>query len=756
MAQPDDRRVYKDSYQGSQLKPESIQRVLTHGYAFDTETHLFQPGLTAPPLVCASVGRDDNGQLLDPEQALLVFQSIIEHATYIGANCPFDMLVMAVYGAMQGLDLMPPIFQAYDEERVYDVLLSEQLHALACGHLGTFPDESRFPRNKETGKAQSYNLDIVTQLVLGRTNAKANDTWRKSYALLQDIPIAEWPDDARTYPIDDVINPSEIAVVQVGRNRNLHNLAFQAYADWCLRLGAAWGFTVDPPYIADLKIKTEAAKLKGQGKFLGLGILKTVKEKGELVIKKDTASFKKKIADAHGCNGVCNTCHGWGKVPGATRCPKSKCGGELCETCRGTGYKPKGCKGCDGTGYDLDSVPMSRTKTGLVAGGRDALYETGDEDLIDFAAWGEQDKILTTYIPWLERGIAEDGTVIPLNPRPTVLKETGRLGASTEHQLPREGGVREAIVARPGWVLGSCDWSSAELITHAQSCLYIVGWSKMAEALNAGIKVHDQLGAKIGGVTYEAMLNRGDDELLGNYRQAAKPPNFGFPGLMGAPTLCLQQRKQGPDTTAPNGRVYKGLRFCILAGGAQECGVQKITEWKGRPISPTCLACVQTAADIRDVWLETWPENVPYFEFVKMVHATGEMTQHWSKRIRAGMTLCATANGFFQGFAGDMMKLALCRITKEMYAVKSSDLYGVRPIIPIHDELLFEAREAQASAAAKRVSVIMVGVMKELCPDLAAAAEAEPALMRRLSKGAKPVYDEYGNLIPWEPKKKAA
>jgi hypothetical protein len=306
---------------------------------------------------------------------------------------------------------------------VYDILIAEQLHALAQGHLGIDPRKGSPLRSPSTGKPAGYSLEVVTDLVLDRVSAKANDRFRMSYALLEHIPIEQWPEDARTYPIDDAVNTYEVAIAQTAtqqpntypsggpgswqpRNRNLHDLTRQTYTAWTLQLGAAWGYVVDPSAIAELKEKTAAKKLEGQGQFLEAGILKRVKEKGVMVVKKDTATFKKAIADAYGAHGVCSTCNGWGKVPGASKCLKS-CPGDSCDRCRGTGFKLKGCKDCDSTGYDLDSVPMPRTDTGLVGGGRDALYESGDELLTDFAAWTEADKIGSTYIPWLERGIKE-------------------------------------------------------------------------------------------------------------------------------------------------------------------------------------------------------------------------------------------------------------------------------------------------------------------------------------------------------------
>lgn len=388
------------------MKTENLQRLLTHGVALDTETHLMQPGIKAPPLVCAGVAKGSTGELLTPERTLEVMIEILTHGIYINANTAFDLLVIAVYAATKGVDLIPLIFQAFEDDRVFDILIAEQLHAMAEGTTGRDPRTGSPLKSPSTGKQCGYNQEVVVDIVLGRTSAKVNDRFRMSYALLEHIPMSEWPEDARIYPIDDAVNAYEVAIVQATRNRNLHDLARQTYTAWTLQLGAAWGYNVDPVAIAGLKEKTAAAKLAGQAQFLDAGILKTVKEKGVIVVKKDTATFKKAIADAYGCTGVCATCKGLRKVPGSSKCLKS-CPGADCTRCLGFGFKVKNCKACDCTGYDLDSVAMPRTETGLIGGGRDALYESGDELLTEFAAWTEADKIGSTYIPWLERGIKE-------------------------------------------------------------------------------------------------------------------------------------------------------------------------------------------------------------------------------------------------------------------------------------------------------------------------------------------------------------
>lgn len=373
---------------------------------------------------------------------------------------------------------------------------------------------------------------------------------------------------------------------------------------------------------------------------------------------------------------------------------------------------------------------------------------------------------------------------IPITLRPNVLLETGRASyGDVIQQLPRGGGVRECIKAREGTVLCSCDYGGLELATHGQSCLRIVGWSRLADAINKGVKVHDALAATFLGISYAEFAaglkgERGPEiaKLYKNVRQAVKPANFGFPGGMGAVKLVLQQRKQGPDTTSACGRKYKGLRFCVLLG-ARACGEHeaggsnKITEYKRKQITPTCSKCIEVAEDIRTKWFQQWPENEDYFKFITDAVdkgqtvkrdgqdfrlAPGQIMQHVSHRLRGATEFCSAANGFFQGLAADGAKRALTRVSRECYDHtyrmpdgQPSPLYGCRIILFAHDELIVEMPEAVAHLAAMRLSAVMVESMREYTPDV--LVEAPPALMRRWFKNAEPVYVN-GILVPWEPK----
>lgn len=817
------------------MKSERLDLLAQNGIAFDLETHLIQPGLSAVPIVCASVApvaRGMSGELGGTQAADNWFAMILANPeiTLIGAYIAFDVLCVAARAAKRGVDLMPQILAMYDPDRtaalgkvdgrVIDVQVWEQLHAVARGLLNKDP----WTRKELEGR---YSLQEVVRQVLGRDNAKANDRFRLSYALLENIPIAQWPLEARTYPIDDAVNTYEAGLAQAGhlpscaphvwppgaagvcsrcgatpggdplcrareRRFNGHDLARQTYVSLCGALGGTWGFKIDQGAVDALQAKYDREHVGQEQPFITAGIIRSQGAKAGSV---DEGKLKRLTAAAYGAKDSCAPCTGTGKVPSEATAGRTKVN----------------CKACDGSGLALTTVP--RTPSGEIGIGRDVLTESGDDFLRSFAEYDEGKKIPNTYIPFFrnarppvaghtegcpsQRASGRKGACTcpgpyyetPLNLRFNPVLETGRTSYDGVIQLmPREGGVRECIVARAGYVFSSEDYKAGELVTHAQSCIWIVGASRLAEALNRGLDAHLAGAASIVGISYEEAVKRkkAGDKQIANIRQAFKPCNFGFPGRMGAAKLVLQQRKGGPDTTAPDGTVYKGLRFCILMGAAQRCGETKVHEWKHRPLKgPTCLKCIECATQLREQWLKQWPENAAYFDYIKRLDDAGQpIVQHVSKRVRGflqgqvdrnGEPLNsgnAIANGFFQALLADAAKNALMAITRECYdrthTVQSftrhvskwdggpSPLLGSRPILFAHDEVVPEHPEPVAHEAATRTSEIMEETLRVACPDMDPAVEALPTLMRRLYKGAEPRYDASGRLIPWEPKAKAA
>ncbi len=841
---------------------DRLARMLSDCIAFDTETHMRQPGLSAPPLVCASVARWDVsqnkpiGHILDKEQARQVFLAALtdDRFTLAMANGAFDMLVMAMDAARRGVDILPAIFAAYEAGRVFDIQIAEALHHIALGCLGVDPRTKRKLADPATGKAGAYSLAIVHDLVTGKANAKANDRWRKSYALLEHIPIDQWPQDAREYPIDDACNTLEDALAQTGHvsnlgvhewkrganggqvcincespllagvsphcrskyvRKNIHDLALQAYTHWAMALGAAWGLTPDPAAVARLKYEATKDLAEEVKPFIAAGIIRDDGTEAQNVLKS-------MVARAYGSKDPCPACVNTTETKGSGR---GKARTTWSEPAPGRIPSPAtqgrtlvNCPDCDGTGLHL-TVSVPRAEKGGVSKGRDQLNESGNELLMSYAAFGEDRKIRTVYVPFMEEGIAAElhlredeitmvdangalttegldrclariaaaGSrgVIPITLKPNVLLETNRTSYRDKTQtMPREGGVRECFKSRDGSVYYSNDYGGIELCTWAQTCVWMFGHSELAKALNARLNVHAALAATMIGVRYEAFmerLNAGDKEAK-LYRQAAKPGNFMFPGGGGVVTFVQTQREQGPDTEHPTGpiirkgkRVYRGMRFCLLIGGKDRCGFHNdgrsalLTEYRKKPISPTCANCIECAERIKEGWSKQWPESVEYFKIINRVSEQGFQIHPISKRYRGGIGYCDGANGYFQELAAQGAKDALRHVVREQWdaSYRPEDLGGERSILYntsrtiafLHDELLGEALVHMAPECAERVGTVMVDRMKIYVPDV--LVTAEPTLMDRWYKAAACVRDPgvprfhgdiEGRLKVWQPK----
>lgn len=751
------------------MNPTRLASILTRGRAFDLETYQVTEHCISPPPVCGAVagweGNQVKGVLLDKEQAYQALLLLLDSdAVIVGLHIAFDLLVMAVYGAtVHGENIIPKIFRAYLEERIYDVGLAQGLDAIAGGHFGKDPNGA--PMYDEKGKlTERYSLYTCTRQLTGRSNAKANDRWRKSYALLDGIPLAEWPLDAQTYPVDDGCNTFEDCLIQIGvlprtdgtrrPNRNLHDLAHQCYKAWALWLGASWGLRTDPVATEELAAAAEAGRSAGLPDFIKVGFIRPDGSENQSVVKRAQAI-------AYGCSGTCEVCNGTSKV----KSPKSG--------------NPIVCVDCSGTGLDLSSGPVPMTDPsakfpkGQVKIGRDELTESGDELLMNYAQYQEDDKIIDTYVPFLRKGYDA-----PICLRPNPLLTTGRvsydgpvqllpktLSARLLVALARRGskviGVRDCIVPPPGWIIYSIDYVGGELVTHAESCLKIVGFSKMGEALNAGMDVHSDFAADLLGIPYKSFDKK--NKRHNAIRGVGKVENFGNGGGMSAPTMVRQQRKQGPDTPCEGGpsmisdgkggfiEGYKGLRFCVMVRNAKSCGDEKITEWKDRAIPPLCRACVEVADELREAWFRKWPENRPYFKHVSAVtEHIGEIVQHYSNRVRGGVKFTEAANGYFQSLLADIAGRAQCRVSYEQYCDPSSVLYGSRSVVFAHDELLGVCREEVGHEVAMRVGEIMLEEFRKGCPNHAKACKVAPALMKRWYKAAEDVWVD-GRLVPWEP-----
>lgn len=343
------------------------------------------------------------------------------------------------------------------------------------------------------------------------------------------------------------------------------------------------------------------------------------------------------------------------------------------------------------------------TGTGKPKIDRDSCEMSGDPVLIDYARISAIKKRLSTDVPLLQRGLIQT--------RFNTLLETGRTSSSPNIQnLPRSGGVRECFVPRPGCVFAAADYGAFELRTVAQAMIKIGIPSKLAEALNKGFDPHLEVARQVVGCTYEQAAERlaAGDEKIGNARQVGKVANFGFPGGLGL------------------------ARFCDFARSGY--GVT-ITE--------------EEARNLKQKWITAWPEFRHYFEWVSTQCGTGKakMKQVFVDRYRGGCSYTEACNTMFQGLAADAAKHAGFLVSRACYADPASPLYGARIVNFVHDELIVEVRDDETAAdAAEELARLMVEGAAKFLPDVPPIAE--PLLMRRWSKKAKPARDAGGRLIP--------
>lgn len=358
------------------------------------------------------------------------------------------------------------------------------------------------------------------------------------------------------------------------------------------------------------------------------------------------------------------------------------------------------------------------------------MHEVGDRSGVE--------KLLKTFIPVLLQG-----TQVPINPRWNVLVASGRTSCSKPNlqQLPRKGGVRECFVPRPGYVYIGADYSFVELCTLAEVCYALFGYSKLGDAINAGLDPHLDFAADLLDISYEEAEARFEagDPLLIEMRQASKAANFGYPGGLGAESF----------------REYARATYNVVLTPAR-------------------------AEELRAMFYRKWPEVRQYHRYIgEMSNDSHEFTikQLYSDRKRAGCTFTSGANTLFQGLAADGAKLAGWMLMRECYLEApyenlrydkllapvrgaidilrlhgASPLYGSRPVVFNHDENIAESPEAAAPEAADRLAHVMVECMQVYTPHVKIRSEA--VIMKRWLKGAKSVRDESGRLQVWTPKPK--
>lgn len=616
--------------------------------AFDTETERFRPGCMAPELACLTwCEQGDEPSIVHWSEAQDIFWSWLSRGDVVltGANTAYDTAVLC----SNFPDLMSLIFTAYDEDRITCIQLRERLIDNAAGELG-----GKWGRDDEWVKI-NYSLADIAYRRLGIQMEKG--AVRTSFGPLRDLPLVEWPEDARVYAKCDAKTTVDIHMQQERHQDYLWPQYHEARSQFWLQLMTVWGIRTNEPMVRLLE--TETLAKRGE-------VLATLAREGLVRANgtKDTKLAKAAMEEA---------CAILGK-------------------------------------------PVRRTKANQVALDADACEYSEDPILEAYSEYATFDKVIGTDVKMLLTG-----ATMPVHSRFNFAASSRTRSSGPNLQnLRRMPGIRECFVPREGNVFIDADYNALELWSLAQTCIYLMGKSTLADVLNSGKDPHTALASDILGIQYDVAAQRkkdpeGDHEFF-QTRQVAKVANFGFPGGLGAKAFV--------------GFAKKGYGVTLHADPER---------------------ALEIAKDLRVAWFNRWPEMEPYFAHVNAVDGCIEIPV--THMVRGGMNFTETANTYFQALGAAAAKRAGWLITKACY-VGDGPLRGSRNANFIHDQFLTETKDVpEAHDAAIELAHLMQEGARWCMPDCVPGVE--PLLSRYWSKNATQVKDEEGRLIPWPAKTEA-
>jgi len=597
--------------------------------------------------------------------------------------------------------VMQRIFELLDLHLVEDTMLREQLIDLAEGTLGK---DLGSVTKEGNARRKQYNLKVLVKRYLGTDLDKF--TWRTGYYRYLNKPLSVYPSGAVDYLTLDVSGALHTAARQNLRaqlhglpaGERIPNSAEQSKAAFSFQLMSSWGIRTNLQRVQQLDSDLDRQMRQ---------IIRVLQDEG-LVRKEGKDAGTRDMKRTH---ELVKRCYEEAGLPVPLTKPKNGKGGGNIST----------------AGAVLEDIALIRLR-GSTA---DVLDEHGQVDetelmkepLYAYSQYISIQKLQNTYLP-----VLYDGTQRPINARYDIIKETGRVSCYQPNltNLPKGGTktllqrlqarVRECFVPREGFVFCSVDYNVAELCALAQVCIWMTGSSKLAEAINNGIDPHLLMAAEqFLHISYVEALERKKEKHVADMRQLAKVANFGAPGGLGAHTFI---------------EYAKATYNMFLT--------------------------YEEARDLKEKWLRQWPEMRMYFRMISSMmrgyddkgNTVGDIEQFVSGRIRGRTRYTAACNTMFQALVADSVKEALYQIQKSCYLLGGA-MYGARPVVFVHDEVIAELPEDHAHEFAEVQVDIMVRAMQGMCPDV--KISASPALMGAWYKNADSVYDGQGRLIPWEP-----
>jgi DNA polymerase I-like protein with 3'-5' exonuclease and polymerase domains len=438
-------------------------------------------------------------------------------------------------------------------------------------------------------------------------------------------------------------------------------------------------------------------------------------------------------------------------------------------------------------------LQLPRTATDRYVTKKDALAELADElpFVKSYVEFKEVQQLRSTFLGKMSRRV--------LHPSFDPFKTSGRtssFGDLNSQNLPRDDRVRSCFVPSPAHVFIDADYNTVELATLGQAIITQFGRaSKMAESINDGKDLHKLVAARVTGKP-EFEVTKAD-------RQKAKVMNFGKPGGMGSKTLqryakasygvdldfweitqleaaWLNLFPEMNDFLGDDGDLgedvahHFGLTPQAICNHTQSDRYVQHPDVAGHedePSAPLGWMCWKTLGEDQPTTKTGRPYDVGEMDFFwtqvekrisdfptkyhAMIRsrtpskdlrgAAAWVAERGScitatGRLRSKVGYCQRHNTLFQGLAADGAKLALWLLWRA----------GYRIVNFVHDEVLIEVPAgSNLKFHAETIRELMIAGMQMVVPDV--RIDVEFAVSSRWYKAAEAVYDDAGNLLPWEP-----
>ncbi len=276
--------------------------------------------------------------------------------------------------------------------------------------------------------------------------------------------------------------------------------------------------------------------------------------------------------------------------------------------------------------------------------------------------WRLVSKLRSTYTEALKEAIASDGRVHTRFA--LAATTTGRLSSSDPNlqNIPirtEEGRkIREAFIAEPGCVLISADYSQIELRVLAE----VGDVPQLKQAFRDGLDIHAMTASEMFGVPIAGM-----DPMV---RRRAKAINFGI--VYGISAFGLANQLSIPQSEASAYIKMYFERFPAIRDYMEKTKAQA----RANGYVPTISG--------RRLWIENIKSRTP----AQRAYAERQ-----------------AINAPIQGAAADIIRKAMIR----MPAALAGHGLSARMLLQVHDELVFEAPEAEAEAVCALAQQVMAG-----------------------------------------------